>query len=1053
VFLRHSRGPFSGKAIGRFLLSARAGALAGLSFLVAAQIAPGGLNAQTANRLPQSIDTTRSAVLRDHHPLWANAANSIGAVPADASLNQFTLVLTRSAAQEQAFEQLLADQQNPASRDYHHWLTPNEIGERFGVSAADLVAIEGWLQSQGLHVNWISASRTFVGFGGSAADVGRSFSAELRYYNVNGAQRMSVAADPAIPQALGPVIGAVRGLYAIDEQPAVRTTVEQAPAPELTSSGGSHFVVPKDFATIYDIPAAYTGAGVTIGIVSWSRTNFADFDNFRLKTNTSFPNPIEIVPTSFGGVDPGPAYTTPQSCISCLTGQMEATLDVERAGSTAEGANILLMVSAPSGRRDGIGADAQYLVNTSPVPAQIVNISFGACESSAGPSGVAYWNALFRQAAAEGISVFVSSGDSGASGCDAAFSKPPASPAPNSPNYICSSQYATCLGGTQFNDTSSPSTYWNSSNSAGFASASSYIPEGAWNESTTNSVAGSGGGVSSVIATPSWQTGTGVPTERAGRYTPDISFTSAGHDGYFGCLAAIGGSCTGSPVSFVAFAGTSAATPGMAGIAALLDQKLGSAQGNLNPTIYALAASDPAAFHDTTVATSGVADCNVNTVSICNNSVASPTSLSGGQAGYLLGIGYDEVTGLGSLDVTAFLNNYSMGTRTTPTVTAIPTPTSITAAQSLSVAVTVSSGSGNPTPTGSVALASGAYISSAMLLSGGIAVINVPAGSLVSGTATLGITYTPDSTSSSIYNSATATNTVVVTTAPATTPIVTVTPSPASITTAQALSVAVTVNGGSGNPIPTGSVMLTSGNYTAGVTLTNGAVIINLSAGALAPGTSTLTVTYIPDPASSATYNTASGSNTVIVTAPPLASFTVSGAPLTVTAGATSSNTSLITITPVNGFTGNVIMTASIAALGGTNSPVLSFGSTTPVSISGISAATATLTVTTLTSQHATCTASNNPPPGINWYNGATAVFGCVLLLGIGPRRRKFRSAIGALTVLVALAGGITACGSGKTVSCAPTTIAGTTAGNYTVTVTGTSGSASATGTFTLTVQ
>ena len=157
-------------------------------------------------------------------------------------------------------------------------------------------------------------------------------------------------------------------------------------------------------------------------------------------------------------------------------------------------------------------------------------------------SGVAFWDTLFQQAAGEGISVFVSSGDAGASGCDSYFSTPPAIPAPNSPNYICSSSYATCVGGTEFNDTSNPSQYWSSSNGNGLSSALGYIPEGAWNEpldSNSNlQVAASGGGVSTVIPTPGWQAGTGVPAARSGRYTPDIAFSASAHDGYFACFAA-----------------------------------------------------------------------------------------------------------------------------------------------------------------------------------------------------------------------------------------------------------------------------------------------------------------------------------------------------------------------------------------------------------------------------------------------------------------------------------------------------------------------------------
>ncbi|HUV71072.1 MAG TPA: S53 family peptidase [Terracidiphilus sp.] len=636
--------------------------LVAASFVLAAMALAGPpLAAQPVNRITQAVDTSRLQALPNHHPLWANPANSTGLAPADLALNQLTLVLARSAQQEQAFQQFIADQQNPASPDYHHWLTPAEVGDRFGLSDDDLATITAWLQSQGLHVTWVAPSRVFIGFSGTASDVGRAFQTQMRTYNVNGQQRLSVDSNPMLPAALTPAIKAIRGLYTINESPTHHVTTVTQGSPQVTTSNGSHYIGPGDFDTIYDVPASYTGAGITIGIVGWSRTNAADFDNFKSKTGVTFADPIEVVPTAYGGIDPGPALTAPPSgsgSSSALSGQSEATLDVTRAGSVAPGANLLLVVSSASGANDGIGADAQYLVNTSPV-VQVMSISFGACESGAGSAGVAFWNTLFQTAVAEGISVFVSSGDSGAAGCDTAFSPPPSSPLAISPNYICSSSYATCVGGTQFADTASPSTYWSSTNTADYLSALSYIPEGAWNESSIISVAATGGGVSSYVATPSWQTGTGVPSARAGRYTPDVAFSASAHDGYFGCMAALNSSCvpSGGNLTFVVFSGTSAAAPGMAGVTALLDQKLGSAQGNLNPRLYPLATSTPTAFHDTTLSSSGVTSCSVSVASTCNNSITLLSGI-GTQPGYLLTTGYDEVTGLGSLDVGVFLNNF-----------------------------------------------------------------------------------------------------------------------------------------------------------------------------------------------------------------------------------------------------------------------------------------------------------------------------------------------------------------------------------------------------------
>ena len=150
--------------------------------------------------------------------------------------------------------------------------------------------------------------------------------------------------------------------------------------------------------------------------------------------------------------------------------------------------------------------------------------------------------------------------------------------------------------------------------------------------------------------------------------------------------------------TFNIFSGTSAAAPGMAGVAALLDQKLGSKAGNLNPELYTMAVSEPAAFNQVSVASSGVTNCTVTTPSMCNNSIAGPTGLAGGQAGFQLGAngGYSEATGLGSLDVSQFINNYNYTTPSNaPTVT-VSAPPSVTVAQSASVEITVTGTNGAP---------------------------------------------------------------------------------------------------------------------------------------------------------------------------------------------------------------------------------------------------------------------------------------------------------------------------------------------------------------------
>jgi pseudomonalisin len=634
--------------------------------LALAAIAFAATASAQANSRP--ADGAESRALPNHVPSWANPEHFVAAVPDDEEMSSLTLALARPADRQQAFDVLLAAQQDPASPEYHHWLTSEQIGERFGLTTDEIDRLSNWLESEGLHVDWVAPARNFIGFSGAARDVSRAFQADLNYYDIAAQRKISVATDPMIPSELSALVKSIRGLSTIDERPMSHGEVVHRASPALTGSnpqGVAYFVAPADFAKIYNVPSTYTGQGVTVGIVGGSRTDFADFTNFEAATATKFANPTEIVPTALGAVDPGPAYTTPQSSSVDLGGQLEATLDVLRVASIAQGAKVLLVVNKPSasGGTD-IGPDVQYLVQSS-THAQVINISFGACEAEVPAGSVTQWDGIFSQAAMEGISVFVASGDAGAAGCDH-YNGTPNNPAiPNSPNYICSSSYATCLGGTEFADASDYSKYWSSTNGSGFESVLSYIPEGAWNEPVNGNggpqASATGGGVSLVIPTPSWQTGKGVPAARAGRYTPDISFSAAIHDGYFGCLAAAGGSCVNGPngISFESLGGTSAAAPDMAGITALLDQKQGKGQGNLNPRLYAMAASSPSVFHDVTVATSGVAGCSVNTPSLCNNSIPGPTSQTGGQAGFLVAAGYDEATGLGSLNVANFLAAYA----------------------------------------------------------------------------------------------------------------------------------------------------------------------------------------------------------------------------------------------------------------------------------------------------------------------------------------------------------------------------------------------------------
>jgi subtilase family serine protease len=426
------------------------------------------------------------------------------------------------------------------------------------------------------------------------------------------------------------------------------------PAPDL-SSGGAYYLAPADFATIYDLNPLYqqsiNGNDQSVAIVARSNINIADVRQFR----TFFGLPANDPQIIVNGTDPG---------IWSANEETEADLDVEWSGAVAKSATIKFVVSTSTSSSDGVDLSAQYIVNRNLAP--VMSTSFGLCEAALGSSGNSFLNSLWQQAAAEGITVFVSSGDSGAAGCDSAS----ASTATHgrAVNGLCSTPYSVCVGGTEFSDLSNPTLYWSPSNTPGTqASALSYIPEVVWNASGPDyGLWASGGGASIVYSKPSWQAGTGVPADGK-RDVPDVALSSAGHDGYLiyqnGELYVVGG--------------TSAASPSFAGVMALVVENTAARQGNANVVFYSLASKQrtggAAVFH---AITNG------------NNSVP-------GQAGFSATVGYDQATGLGSIDAAVLVDHWASAT-TPPSFHAAVSANSLSVTggsnNSVTLSVTVSGG-------------------------------------------------------------------------------------------------------------------------------------------------------------------------------------------------------------------------------------------------------------------------------------------------------------------------------------------------------------------------
>jgi subtilase family serine protease len=483
-------------------------------------------------------------------------------------------------------------------------------------------------------------------------------------------------------------------------------------------------VTPADFATIYNLNPLFadgiTGKGQTVVVIEDTTiANASDVTAFRSAFGLSgYPGTFsQITPT-------GTAKCTNPGVNGA---ESEAALDAEWAGASAPGAAIELAACADTTVFGGLVA-VQNLINGA-APPTIMSISYGECESANGATANASYVTTYQQAAMEGVSVFVSAGDEGAASCDADKAAATKGIAVSG---FASTPYNVAVGGTDFGDyynnqNGGPalSSYWAASNTSSFGSALGYVPEVPWNDSCAsklvystpsialasytegygatgfcNSTIGSkyfrttgagSGGPSNYSAQPTWQAGVvGLPTKSGGkRYLPDVSLFAA--DGVYGhflvyCLtdtAQGGGPCTYTSANdtlALAAGGTSFASPALAGIQALINQKMSGAQGNPNYTYYKLAAAEQGAngttrcnstggtpgapvlpheeciFNDVTlgdidVNCTGTTDCYgySKTGGTTTDGSLSPSTTTYSPA-YAAGTGWDFATGLGTVN-------------------------------------------------------------------------------------------------------------------------------------------------------------------------------------------------------------------------------------------------------------------------------------------------------------------------------------------------------------------------------------------------------------------
>jgi uncharacterized protein (TIGR03437 family) len=468
-------------------------------------------------------------------------------------------------------------------------------------------------------VDTVARGRNWIQFSGSAAQVLHSFRTEIHRYNVNGVMHYANAAEPSIPAPFSEVVSGIRGLHDFHPAPRLRKLV-----PENTTANGAHRIVPDDIATIYNVAPLYAdhidGTGQKIVVVGQTSIDLSDIQTFRTRFNLPSQTPQVVrVPKL---PDPGRSQND----------LAEADLDIEWSGGIARNATIIYVYT-----NDAFAA-AQYAIDQNLAP--VLSMSYGFCESM-DLVDLPFFQSVAQQANAQGMTWVAASGDFGAADCeDLNAIVAQAGKAVDIPAVI---PEVTGVGGTEFND--GGGSFWSATNNANGGSALSYIPEVVWNNTdSVNGLASGGGGASAFFPKPSWQTGSGVPADGS-RDVPDIALAaSPAHDAFY--------VFTGGSAQF--FGGTSLGSPTFSGMIALLNHYLVSTGiqkqpglGNVNPTLYRLAQNTSGVFHD---------------INSGNNMVPCPASSPdcvNGLLGYNAGPGYDQATGLGSVDAANLVHQWS----------------------------------------------------------------------------------------------------------------------------------------------------------------------------------------------------------------------------------------------------------------------------------------------------------------------------------------------------------------------------------------------------------
>jgi len=676
--------------------------------------------------ITQNVDESQLVTLGGNTRPEANAKYDRGRVSNDLLMEHLLLLLKRPPEQEQELEQFIDQLHDPSAPAFHQWLSAKEFGERFGVSEHERDAIKNWMMTHGLTINVDYTNHLLIDFSGTAAKIEEAFHTEIHNLDVKGEKHIANMSDPKIPAALAPAVAGVVSLHDFPPHAMYR------PVTDYTAAVGGktyYLVTPADLATIYSLNPLFgegiSGQGQTIVVIE--NTDVYDTDDW-----TSFRSVFGLssfTDGSFTQIHPAP----PSGSSNCSdpgvrSSDFEAIVDAEYASASAPSAAIVL-ASCDSTETFGGLIALQNLLNQTSAPPALVSMSYAICEATNGAASNAAFNSTFQQAVAEGVSVFVGSGDHGAAACDVFDDEAMYGIGITGWG---SSPYDVAVGGTDFGDTfaGTNSAYWSTTNSPNYESAQSYIPEVPWNDSCASSLiaefygysqtygtsgfcnsstgqteyldtAGGGGGpsgcatgtpaLSGVVSgtcagwpKPSYQTLLGNPSDGV-RDIPDVSLFAANGSWlhYYPVCFSGSVSCTKPPAQWPGAGGTSFTAPIMAGIQALVNESVGTPQGNPNYVYYSLAAAQYGTSGDeacnSTLGNAVASSCIFYDVTQGDNDVdcldvrnfgsfdcyqpsggtgVLSTSNSAYQPAYAAATGWDFATGIGTVNANNLVNDW-----------------------------------------------------------------------------------------------------------------------------------------------------------------------------------------------------------------------------------------------------------------------------------------------------------------------------------------------------------------------------------------------------------